>query len=154
VKDQLNTSWAGIKLLQEGDCQATYSPMHWQAAFVCVILWPTATLVDVGIGAIMPLTKDDVLALLAAHTADLDRLGVQRYGLFGSFVRQQQRADSDIDLLVDFRPGQKTFNNFMRLADFLEGLFGRRVELVTREALSPHIGPHILAEVEYATVDA
>lgn len=41
----------------------------------------------------------------------------------------------------------------MRLAFFLEGLFGRRVELVTTESLSPYIGPAILSEVEYASID-
>jgi predicted nucleotidyltransferase len=95
-------------------------------------------------------TKSEVLSLLSAHAGDLQRFGVQRYGLFGSFVRQEQQATSDIDLLVEFLPGQKTFDNFMNLAFFLEELFGRRVELVTREALSPHI----LAEVEYAAINA
>lgn len=99
-------------------------------------------------------TKGEVLALLAAHAGDLYRFGVRRYGLFGSFVRQEQQAASDVDILVEFLPGQKTFDNFMNLAFFLEGLIGRRVELVTREALSPRIGPHILAEVEYAAINA
>jgi len=50
---------------------------------------------------------------------------------------------------VEFESGCKTFDNFMRVALFLEELFARRVELVTPEALSPYIGPHILREVEY-----
>jgi predicted nucleotidyltransferase len=99
-------------------------------------------------------TKSEVLSLLAAHAGDLHRFGVQRYGLFGSFVRHEQKTTSDVDILVEFSPGQKTFDNFMNLAFFLEELLGRRVELVTREALSPHIGPHILAEVEYAAINA
>ena len=44
------------------------------------------------------------------------------------------------------------FDNFIQLAFFLEDLFKRRVELVTAESLSPHIGPFIMSEVEYVTV--
>jgi predicted nucleotidyltransferase len=58
-------------------------------------------------------------------------------GVFGSFTRGQQRSDSDVDLLVQFEEGAKTFDHFMGLALLLEGLFGRRVELVIPEALSP-----------------
>jgi len=54
--------------------------------------------------------------------------------------------------LVEFEKGKKTFRNFIDLAYFLEALFKKRVDLVTTEALSPYIGPHILEEVEYAAV--
>ncbi len=73
-------------------------------------------------------------------------------GLFGSFVRGDQRADSDVDVLVEFEEGQKTFDHFIGLSFLLEDLLGRRVELVTCDSLSPHIGPHILREVEYVSL--
>jgi predicted nucleotidyltransferase len=76
--------------------------------------------------------------------------GVRRIGLFGSFAHGTQHSDSDIDLLVEFEPEKKTFDNFMNLAFCLEDELGRKVELVTPESLSPYIGPHILQEVEYA----
>ncbi len=47
----------------------------------------------------------------------------------------------------------KTFRSFMDLAFFLEDIFGRKVDLLTPEALSPHLGPKILAEVEYDVID-
>ena len=75
---------------------------------------------------------------------------MERIGLFGSFVRGQQRPESDIDLLVKFEPGKKTFDFFMELSFFLDDLLQHRVELVTTESLSPYIDPHILKEVEYA----
>jgi uncharacterized protein len=81
-------------------------------------------------------------------------MGVRQLGLFGSFARGEQRPDSDVDLLVEFAPGQKTFDNFMRLALFLEDLFHRRVELVTPESMSPYLRPYIMDEVEYASVAA
>jgi len=97
--------------------------------------------------------KEHILALLREHQAQIRAFGVKRLGLFGSFVRGQQAVDSDVDLLVEFTPGDKTFDNFSRLASFLEALFGRRVELITPESLSPHLGPHILSEIEYVTFD-
>jgi len=77
-----------------------------------------------------------------------------RIGLFGSFVRGEQRPDSDIDLLVEFEPGGKTFDTFMELSFFLEEILQHRIELVTVESLSPYLGPHILKEVEYADLAA
>jgi hypothetical protein len=99
-------------------------------------------------------TKHDVLTLLSKNGSRIRALGVERLGLFGSFARDQQRSESDVDMLVEFEPGQKTFDNFIKLAFLLEDLLQRRVELLTRESLSPHIGPHILAEIEYAPIAA
>ena len=98
--------------------------------------------------------KEQILALLQEQHSELRRLGVKRCGLFGSFVREAANEQSDVDILVEFEPDQKTFDNYMQLAFFLEDLFGRRVDLVTTESLSPYIGPHILREVQYATVSA
>ncbi len=98
-------------------------------------------------------TKEQVLSLLQEHYHDIGAFGVRRLGLFGSFVREQQGHESDVDILVEFAPGAKTFDAFMQLAFFLEALFGRRVELVTPESLSPYIGPHILREMTYVSFD-
>jgi predicted nucleotidyltransferase len=98
--------------------------------------------------------KEEVLNIIKNHQKEIRDLGVKRYGLFGSFARGQTTEQSDIDILVEFEPGQKTFDNFMKLAFFLEDLLGREVDLVTAESLSPHIGPHILKEVEYASISA
>ena len=81
-------------------------------------------------------------------TPELRARGVKRLALFGSFARNTQHADSDVDLLVEFATGQKTFDNFIAVCDLLEESLGRRVELLTPESLSPHIGPHILQEAE------
>lgn len=73
-------------------------------------------------------------------------LGVRRLALFGSVARNEAGPESDVDFLVEFASGQKTFDRFLALADFLEELLDHPVELVTPEALSPYIGPHILSE--------
>jgi predicted nucleotidyltransferase len=98
--------------------------------------------------------KEEVLTIIRNHQQEIKDLGVRRYGFFGSFVREEATEQSDIDILIEFEPGQKTFDNFMQLAFFLEDLLGREVDLVTAESLSPYIGPHILKEVEYASISA
>jgi hypothetical protein len=96
-------------------------------------------------------TKQEVMTLLLQNQARIRALGVQRLGLFGSFVREQQASVSDIDFLVEFSVGKKTFDNFIELSFLLEDVLQRRVELITPDSLSPYIGPRILSEVEYAS---
>ncbi|WP_121968814.1 nucleotidyltransferase family protein [Leptolyngbya sp. BC1307] len=97
-------------------------------------------------------TKAQVLSSLYEHRQKLQDFGVERYGVFGSFGRDRNiHPLSDVDILVSFTPEKKTFDNFMHLGFFLEDLLGRTVDLVTTESLSPHIGPHILSEVEYVS---
>ncbi len=105
---------------------------------------------------IMPVqTKAQVLFLLQEHQQELRHFGVSRCGVFGSFVRDSGIHDqSDVDILVTFKPDQKTFDNFIHLSFFLEDLFDRAVDLITIESLSPYIGSHILDEVEYVSVSA
>ncbi|MCA9870361.1 MAG: nucleotidyltransferase family protein [Anaerolineae bacterium] len=76
-------------------------------------------------------------------------LGVQRLGIFGSYVRGEQTDASDVDLLVEFEAGKKTFDRFMRLAFYLEDLLEQPVELVTPESVSPYIRPYINSELQY-----
>ena len=97
-------------------------------------------------------TKAGVLAAIQSHAARLRDFGVRRCGLFGSFVREHGAPGSDIDVLVEFEADKKTIDNFMHLAFFLKDLLERPVDLVTPDSLSPHIGPHILREVEYVPV--
>jgi predicted nucleotidyltransferase len=92
------------------------------------------------------LTRDEAMNRLRTAEAEIRGLGVRRLALFGSVLRNEARPDSDVDVLVEFDPEQKIFDRFLALADLLERLLEHRVEIVTTEALSPYIGPHILAE--------
>lgn len=97
-------------------------------------------------------TKAEVLALVHQYGDRIRSYGVNQLGLFGSFVRDTAiTPESDVDFLLDFTQGQKTYRNLMDLGYFLEDLLGRKVELVTRESLSPYIGPHILQSVEHVS---
>ena len=98
----------------------------------------------------MDLDSRQVLQLLADQQARLHAWGVRRLGLFGSVARDQSRPGSDMDFVVEFEPGRKTFDNFMDLKDFLEQLFERRVDLVTSEGIKPQLRDRILSETIYA----
>lgn len=99
-------------------------------------------------------TKEDILKVVLRERKRLAELGVVSIGLFGSFVRGDQNPESDIDLLVEFTPSKHTFDNFMDLSFLLEDLLGHKVEIITPEALSPYIGPHILREVQRVAIAA
>jgi len=101
---------------------------------------------------VQPLEKQYILKELSNRKHRLAEFGVEEIGLFGSFLRGQENNASDIDLLVELSKNRKTFRNFLALNYYLEEIFGRRVELVTRQSLSPFIGPHILRTVEYASL--
>jgi len=97
----------------------------------------------------MVVNKQEVIRLIQEHRQVLEDFGVGHCGLFGSFGRGEMTERSDVDLLVVFRPGMKTFSNFMDLCFFLEELLGRKVDVLTPESLSPYLKDEILAEVEY-----
>ncbi|MHC4207700.1 MAG: nucleotidyltransferase family protein [Planctomycetota bacterium] len=100
------------------------------------------------------LTKDGVIGAIKKSTSELRSFGVKSIGLFGSFVRSQSSPDSDVDILVEFDVGKRTYDNFIDTCFLLEDLFGRRVEVVTTDSLSPYIKPYVLKEVEYVPLSA
>jgi len=85
--------------------------------------------------------KEDLIKRILEQREQLSFFVVKSIGLFGSFVRGEQTASSDIDILVEFSPEKHTFDNFMDVSFLLEEILGRKVEVVTPEGLSPHIGP-------------
>ena len=98
--------------------------------------------------------KNKFIEKIEKHPAEILRFGVRKLGVFGSCIRNEERPESDVDLLVEFEPESRKLINLVNLGEFLEELFGRQVELVTPESLSPYMGPGILKEVQYATLAA
>lgn len=95
--------------------------------------------------------KGTVLRRISALKGQLLEYGVSNIGLFGSTVREENRANSDIDILIDFHVGKETYSNFMMVCDILQNAFGRhKLDIVTLNGLSPYIGHSILKEIEYA----
>ena len=96
------------------------------------------------------MTKEGIIAALTSHKSELSKFGVRTIGLFGSYVRNEQSDQSDIDLLIDFEPGKENFDNFMAACDLFESFFqNKKIEVVTKNGLSPYIGPRILKDVLY-----
>jgi predicted nucleotidyltransferase len=92
-------------------------------------------------------TKEDIKRVLVANREILRRYKVKSIALFGSYVRNEQKEDSDIDFLVDFREGTTLFD-FVELQDSLSEILGKKVSIVSRRGLSRYIGPYILGEAE------
>lgn len=90
--------------------------------------------------------RDEALSTLRSYLPDLRRdFGVRRIALFGSTARDEAGQESDLDLLVDFEVGP-TFDSFMGLKFYLEDRLGKRVDLVTPNALKPRMRPIVERE--------
>ncbi|MBN2810248.1 MAG: nucleotidyltransferase family protein [Deltaproteobacteria bacterium] len=94
-----------------------------------------------------PQSLNDINAILHSHREEINReYGVIEIGVFGSYVRGESTDNSDVDILVSFDKPLGFFK-FLELEDRLSEWLGTTVDLVTRNALKPHIGNHILNEV-------
>ncbi len=93
--------------------------------------------------------KEKIIEALRKELPHLrDSYNVKSLGLFGSFVRDEQKKGSDVDVLVEFNKPTDLFK-FMDLEGYLNTVLGKRVDLVMKSALKPRIGKHILEEVKY-----
>lgn len=96
--------------------------------------------------------KQSLIKRLKNNGNKLKSFGVAKLSIFGSFVSGKPAIESDIDFLIEFVPEKKTYDNFIDLSFYLEDLLGRKVEIVTPQSLSKHIGPHILRDAEYVAI--
>jgi len=87
--------------------------------------------------------------LLKQRTDIQKRFHVKQIGVFGSFVKNKQTKNSDVDILVEFEKGHKDFFNYMRLKFYLEATIGIKVDLVMKEAVKPKLRERIFNEVIY-----
>jgi predicted nucleotidyltransferase len=74
-----------------------------------------------------------------------ERYGVETLEVFGSYVRAEQKADSDLDLLVTFREAPSLLT-FISIENYLSDELGVKVDLVMKDSLKPAIGKIILKE--------
>lgn len=80
--------------------------------------------------------KEEIIERLRQARPQLAReFGVTRLAVFGSYARGEQRADSDVDVLVEVEPSLGL--RFVDLADRIEALLGLRADVVSRRAISP-----------------
>jgi len=89
------------------------------------------------------INRAETLAVLGQHKDEMGRrFGVRSLALFGSHARDQARAGSDIDILVEF-DGPATSARYFGLQFFLADLLGAPVDLVTKKAVRPQLRPFI-----------
>ena len=74
--------------------------------------------------------KQSLIDLIVSHKQKISSFGVQRLGIFGLFVHNEAKENSDVDFFVEFSPGKKNYDNFMELAFFLQAITGRKIELL------------------------
>jgi len=96
--------------------------------------------------------KEEIKKRITENKDKLRGFGVTKIGVFGSYVRNEQKKDSDIDLLVNFEEGKKTYRNFYNLAAFAEEVLGAEVDLLTPQSVSPYILPHIEKDIDYVQI--
>ena len=95
----------------------------------------------------MKKSLDEIKEIIKKHKDELkEKYSVKEIGIFGSFARGEAKEDSDIDILVEFEKPIGFFK-FLELEEYLSNLIGREVDLVSKKALKPNIGKHILEEV-------
>ncbi|MCO5287051.1 MAG: nucleotidyltransferase family protein [Chitinophagaceae bacterium] len=93
--------------------------------------------------------KENIIRILKEMKPTLHKYGLSGIGLFGSYLYGMQTPKSDIDLLIDFEPGKESYDGFMAIYDLIEEAFeNEKVEVITKNSLSRHIGPEILREVQ------
>ena len=92
---------------------------------------------------------NSIKTILKDNKSSIDECGIKKIGIFGSYVHNEQKKDSDIDILVEFEKGKKNYRNFLKISELTEKLFNTKVDLITTESLSSYIGPYIKKEVIY-----
>ena len=97
------------------------------------------------------LNQNDIIKFLDNHYSDLQaRFNVSKIGLFGSFARNEQNEESDIDILLEFMPGtQNVYEKKIELKEYLKSTFYRDVELCREKYLKPYIKDYLDKEVIY-----
>ena len=90
--------------------------------------------------------RSTVISRIRKHRAQLTKLGVKSLSIFGSVARGEERADSDVDILVEF-DGRATFDRFMDTKFYLEELLDCKVDPVVPQAIKPRMKPHVMQDL-------
>ncbi len=95
------------------------------------------------------LTKEIILDTLHKHKKEIRNFGVKKISLFGSFARDEQNKNSDIDFLVEFEKNRGLFRDFYGLMHFLEDTFNKKIDLVEPEYIRKELKEDILEGMKY-----
>lgn len=95
--------------------------------------------------------RDQIIATLKAAETELRKRGIRHAALFGSVARGEERPDSDVDILVEFEPGQEgSIYDYVRLKEYVAGLFEGPVDVIDRDALKPDLRVPAARDTVYA----
>ena len=96
--------------------------------------------------------KEEVFSKLVANLPEIrERFGIETIGIFGSVARGEDTPESDIDVMISFLPFRTNYHNLLGLNHFLMDLFGRNVDVVTINGISPYIKPYVESDIIWKT---
>lgn len=93
-----------------------------------------------------------IVSTIQSHAPQLRSYGVTRIGVFGSQIRGTATERSDVDVLVDFASGKKTYRNFIGTTSYPEEILQRPVDTITAHSISPYFKPYIEKEIRYVRI--
>jgi len=97
------------------------------------------------------LNKESIIEFLKHNKQNMmSTYGVEEIGLYGSYVHDQNKENSDIDILVGFKKDCETFDNYMDLKFFLEEAFNKKIDLVIKRSVKEPVKDRIFKETIYA----
>lgn len=96
------------------------------------------------------LTKEVILETLHNKREEIKKFGVKKLILFGSYARDEQNEDSDIDFLVEFKKGRGLFEDYVGLLHLLEDTFNKKIELGKTHLVKEELKKYIEDDVQYA----
>jgi hypothetical protein len=95
------------------------------------------------------LTKEIILDFLEKNKQKIKSFGVKKLILFGSFAKDEQNENSDIDFLVEFESNRGLYEDYIGLLHFLEDSFNKKIDLVKPNLLREELKPYILNSTKY-----
>ena len=98
---------------------------------------------------------DRIMRVLKDHKEELKRrFSLKKIGVFGSYTREEQTPESDIDIYVEFDMKSLTFDKYLELIDYLEKLLGRKIDLITKYGVETIRIPYIKEEIKRSLIYA
>ena len=95
-------------------------------------------------------TLDEILETLRQTLPELkNKYNITKMGVFGSYARGEQTADSDIDVLINFDNEDFSYFDLMDIEQGLTKMFNTKVDLLMEEAIKPRIKPYIMEDIVY-----
>lgn len=97
------------------------------------------------------MTSKEIISIIRNCKEELqERFGVEDIAIFGSYIRNEQKYNSDVDVFVTLKTGYKTFDNFIELKFFVEDITKKKIDLVIKDSIRKEFRDVVLKEAMYA----